>query len=104
MRAIGNGFLARLGELFASWLGFFKERLGLAGPDGRELLEGEMSWEELDAEIASYERDYGMSSAEFYEKFVRGEMPDTFDTNAWAIDYSAWLEVKKARHQQGLDK
>jgi len=44
-----------------------------------------------------------MSSAEFYQKFVKGEMPDTFDTNAWAIDYNAWLEIKEARRQQRLE-
>jgi len=53
MRITGNGFLARLGERFTSWLDFFRERLGLAESDGRELLEGEMTWEELEAELAS---------------------------------------------------
>ncbi len=34
--------------------------------------------------IATYERKYGMPSAEFLIKWKEGKAPDTFETNTWA--------------------
>ena len=35
--------------------------------------------------IKGYEQQFGMSSAEFQKRWIKGQMPDTFDTMAWAI-------------------
>lgn len=65
--------------------------------DEEHLIEGfsEKGWltrEEFRAILRSYEEGFGMSSTEFYEKWNRGEMPDTWDTNSWAFLYRVFLE------------
>ncbi len=98
-----NDIFGRINELLASWVLTIKHRFGVdgTGKEDYELLEGEMTWEEVEENLRSYERDYGMSSAEFYAKFRRGEMPDTYDTSAWAIEYSFWRDSKRGRARQG---
>jgi hypothetical protein len=44
-----------------------------------------ISDEEIETRIARYEKAFGMSSEEFADKWQRGEMPDTSETNAWSI-------------------
>lgn len=39
--------------------------------------------EEMKAQIASYEEEFGMSSQEFLEQMKNGTAPDTFDTMYW---------------------
>jgi hypothetical protein len=40
---------------------------------------------ELEAKIKRYEEQFGMSSEEFLQRWNAGDMPDTFETNAWSI-------------------
>ena len=40
---------------------------------------------ELQAKLAAYEKQFGMTTDEFLEKWKAGEMPDTFETNDWSI-------------------
>ncbi len=46
-----------------------------------------MTREELDLQVRIYEQMYAMPSCTFYEKWLRGEMPDTYETNDWATLY-----------------
>jgi len=41
-------------------------------------------------DLRKFENRYGMSSAEFYEKFSRGEMGDSEDVIEWAGTYE-WV-------------
>jgi hypothetical protein len=47
--------------------------------------DGIMSDEMLNAIIAGYEKQFGISSEVFLMKWKAGEMPDTFETNDWDI-------------------
>jgi hypothetical protein len=47
--------------------------------------------EETDADLRDFEREYGMLSAEFYEKFTRGELGD-------AMDFVEWASIVQMRH------
>jgi hypothetical protein len=49
---------------------------------------------ELRARLRRYERAYGLASAEFYEKFKRGEIEDTKETVDWYIEYRLYLRAK----------
>jgi hypothetical protein len=40
--------------------------------------------ERLCRELAAYERRYGLPSAEFYARFLRGELPHRWEFSAWA--------------------
>ena len=44
-----------------------------------------ISDEELRLAVARYEREYGMTSAQFIERWQNYDAPDTFDTNSWAM-------------------
>ncbi len=50
-----------------------------------DIAEHLISDDEIEARIAHYEKAFGMSSEEFAQKWQRGEMPDTSETNAWFI-------------------
>jgi hypothetical protein len=41
--------------------------------------------EHMDQTLAKFEHKYGMSSQEFYAKWLTGEFPDTFDGNVWSM-------------------
>ena len=41
--------------------------------------------EELLAEIRQYEEKFGMTSEEFHRRWLEGTVPDTYETNSWAI-------------------
>jgi len=45
----------------------------------------ELTAEELRDMIARFERQYGITSEEFKTRWENGDMPDTFETNFWAI-------------------
>ena len=45
--------------------------------------------------LVAYERQYDMSSADFYERYQRGDMGDTADVIEWAGDYQHFLQLKE---------
>lgn len=49
--------------------------------------------EELKEELVFFEQKYGLSSEEFYEKFKRGEIPDTAETVDWCFMYRFYLHA-----------
>jgi len=51
--------------------------------------EHEMTLDEVKEALAKYERKYGMTSAEFYEKWLRGET----DFVAESVDWSGLWEA-----------
>lgn len=51
---------------------------------------------ELSHELYELEQRYGMSSAEFYEKYRKGELGDNEDIMHWAIVYSSFLRRKQS--------
>ncbi len=42
---------------------------------------------EIDARLEWYETTYGMSSEEFYEKWCKDKITESFDLNVWASTY-----------------
>ena len=46
---------------------------------------GELPLSEVRHIIAAYEAKYGMSSEEFLRQWEAGTVPDTYETNDWAI-------------------
>ncbi|MGQ9627009.1 MAG: hypothetical protein ACUVV0_08930 [Anaerolineae bacterium] len=50
---------------------------------------------QLFRELLEYEKKYGMTSQEFYEKYKRGEMGDEADIISWAITYHSFIECKE---------
>ncbi len=50
---------------------------------------------ELSQGLHELEREFGMKSAEFYEKYQRGEMGDSEKVVHWAMIYDSSLECKK---------
>jgi hypothetical protein len=51
-----------------------------------------MTREEFMAALNSYETAHKMSSAEFHEKWLRGEMPDDIEFIMWAGLYQTSLQ------------
>ncbi len=49
----------------------------------------------LEQQLAEFERKYGLDSAEFYEKFERGEMGDAMDFTEWAATYEMLKELER---------
>ncbi len=45
----------------------------------------ELTADELSEMLVRFERQYGMTSDEFKIRWEQGDMPDTFETNFWAI-------------------
>ncbi|MGQ9627847.1 MAG: hypothetical protein ACUVV0_13195 [Anaerolineae bacterium] len=50
---------------------------------------------EVVRELTLLERQYGMTSQDFYEKFQRGELGDESDFFHWATRYEIYLEMKE---------
>lgn len=50
---------------------------------------------ELSQELYELEQEFGMKSAEFHEKYKRGEMGDSEKVMHWAMLYHSFLERKK---------
>jgi len=50
-----------------------------------------MTDELLATELQKYEQKYSMSSAEFFEKYQRGEMGDSEEVMRWAAYYQMSL-------------
>lgn len=51
----------------------------------------EESLQECIQELQQFEKKFGMSSIEFYEKFRAGKMGDKADIMRWAGEYEAYL-------------
>lgn len=47
--------------------------------------EGDLTITDLQARVAAYERAFGMTSEQFLERWRKGEAPDSYETNAWAM-------------------
>ncbi len=56
----------------------------------------------LVADMVRYEIQYGMSTEEFYDRFMRGEMGDAMDFIRWAGRYELYCHVKD-RIDQALE-
>jgi hypothetical protein len=56
----------------------------------------------LVTDMVRYEVQYGMSTEEFYERFMRGEMGDAMDFIRWAGRYELYCRVKD-RVDQALE-
>ncbi|MFQ6015302.1 MAG: hypothetical protein ACE5NP_07655 [Anaerolineae bacterium] len=50
---------------------------------------------ELSHELYELEQRYGMSSAEFYDKYQKGKLGDDEDVMHWAILYDSFLRRKQ---------
>ena len=50
---------------------------------------------ELSRALYELEREFGMKSADFYEKYKRGEMGDSEKAMHWAMLYHSFLERKR---------
>jgi hypothetical protein len=53
---------------------------------------------EIVMQLGRYEQQYQMPSAEFYEKYERGEMGDAMDFMRWSTHYRMFLETQMSRH------
>jgi hypothetical protein len=49
---------------------------------------------ELRARLNPYEKKFGLKSADFYDRFRRGEIDDTKETVDWYLDYQFYLPAK----------
>lgn len=50
--------------------------------------------------LAAYERKHGMSSADFYAKYLAGTMEDSEDFVEWAGDYQHYIALKQELEQK----
>jgi hypothetical protein len=55
--------------------------------------------EALVREMVVYERQYGMSTEEFYQKYCDGQLEDSRDFVEWAGDYQQYLGLKQELEQ-----
>lgn len=55
----------------------------------------QVSSSDLKRELEAFEEKYGMSSAQFYEKFQAGAMGDSADVVLWAGTYEWFLKDAK---------
>jgi len=56
---------------------------------------------QLVRELAWLEQKHGMDSAEFYEKYQRGEMGDAMEIMEWASKYRIYREMKETHKFKG---
>jgi hypothetical protein len=65
--------------------------------------EHEMTLEEIKAVLEEYERQYGMSSQEFYEKWKRGEAYWVSDSVDWSGLFRAYIYLngRDSSHLEG---
>jgi len=50
--------------------------------------------------LKHYERKYGLSTVEFYAKFLAGEMGDRLELIEWAGDYEQYVRLTEAYRQK----
>lgn len=81
-------------------LTFTKDNLPTPDEFRQLLLEAMLAGNPVDAlleladEIREYEKQYGLDSEVFYEKYQRGEMGDDREIMHWAMLYSSFVEHK----------
>ncbi len=51
----------------------------------------QVTLEQVEKELKEYEARFGMSSEEFYERYLRGEMGDSDEVMRWARTYRGYL-------------
>jgi hypothetical protein len=59
-------------------------------------------WDEMRAELAALESQYGMTSVEFFDKFQQGKIGDAIDFLDWSATWQMYNDVikKQARPRQ----
>jgi hypothetical protein len=50
--------------------------------------------------LKRYERKFGLSTVEFYAKFLAGEMGDSFEVIEWASDYEQYVRLTEAYREK----
>ncbi len=82
-------------------LEFAQETMPTAEEFSRKLEQAQETASPLDDLLAlgrrlhAFEQQYGMSSAEFYERYNRGEMGDDIDFIRWSGRYRLYCELKE---------
>lgn len=66
----------------------------------RDHLDANEGLESLIAEMNDFETQYGMSTVEFYARFVRGEMDDSHDFINWAGAFKLYQHLLQTHFQQ----
>ncbi len=81
---------------------FTKETWPASAPEFRRILQEAWQnsslvddFEELDRELTLLEQRYGLGSAEFYERYQKGEMGDDMEIMRWATKVEMYREMKK---------
>ncbi len=52
---------------------------------------------ELEERLETFEEEFGLSSEEFFARYVRGEMGDSSKVIKWAGTYRLYLDLVSAR-------
>ena len=64
-----------------------------------ERIQIQQETESLTASLAEFEKQYGLSSKLFFEKFQSGQMGDDADMFEWSAIYQMWQDAnKRLRH------
>jgi hypothetical protein len=50
-------------------------------------------------ELKRFEKQYGISTVEFYRKFCAGKMGDSMDVIEWAGLYEGYMIIMRKRHR-----
>ena len=75
-----------------------QERLD-STPPPFQIIEIQLTQEDIEKSIAQYEAKYGLTSEAFYQLWLKGEGPDTVDTGGWAMMY----EILQERNNNDLE-
>ena len=54
---------------------------------------------EMQAELAAFEKCYGLSSNEFFDKYQRGEVGDALDFFEWSATWQMYNHLKNKTRQ-----
>jgi hypothetical protein len=60
----------------------------------RKRMELTQQCEEMRVELEVFEKQYGMASAEFFDKFERGELGDTVDFFDWSATWQMYTHAR----------
>lgn len=61
----------------------------------RKKIELKQHCDEMQTELSAFEKQYGISSKEFFEKFERGELGDEMDWFDWSATWQMYNNVLK---------
>lgn len=64
-----------------------------------EIVSKQLNSAELEKRLREFEQRHGMSSAEFYERFKRGEQGDSQEVFEWVHTYVAYMKMTEATTQ-----